>query len=52
MNADQMDALLAYIDARIEERLTRNSCGPHVSENREISRAARKELARAFGGET
>lgn len=50
MSEEQLEALLAYIDARIEERLTRNSCGPHVSDNREIRREAKERLMAVFLG--
>jgi len=49
MTEAQLEALFAYIDARIDARMLQNSCGPHVSAARQESREAARELRAVFG---
>lgn len=44
MTPETLSHLFAYIDAAIEARLVRHSCGPHVAEARD----ARRRLAAAL----
>jgi len=46
LTPDQMDSLITYIDAVIEERLTRGSHGPHVAVNLQNYRRAKDDLYR------
>jgi hypothetical protein len=44
MTPETLALLFAYIDAAIDARLARHSCGPHVAEARD----ARRRLAAAL----
>lgn len=48
MTEAQFTALVAFVDARIEARMVRDSCGPHVSGIRQASRDAEKQLRGVF----
>jgi hypothetical protein len=46
LTPDQMDSLITYIYAVVEERFTRGSHGPHVSVSLEHFRRAQENLYR------
>jgi hypothetical protein len=48
LSREQVDSITAFIDARIEEFMTRTSSGPHVSFNREHARLAKDDLYRSL----
>ena len=48
LSREQVDSIVSYIDAAIEARQAKNSCGPHVREIRENSLLVRSDLYRSL----
>ena len=50
LTASQLEAILTFIDARMDELFARNSCGPHVVQLHEKANQARGRLHKELVG--